>query len=128
MQATESGWQDSVRQLEQVRRTFGGTIDQNHPAIHAWVMYRSKSKRLGLEFTLDRVEFTDFVTDHCFYCGVAPKPIHTVDRVDNTKGYVRGNVVTACAQCNIAKNDYSFADFREWAIRVGANLFKWYTH
>lgn len=77
-----------------------------------------------MPFQLTRVEFVDLETDYCFYCTAVPKPIHGIDRVDNTKGYVPGNVVTCCKRCNIAKNDQSMDDFTMWAIRLGSNLYK----
>ena len=48
---------------------------------------------------------------HCKCCGVeydyTAKRSNTpsVDRVDNSKGYIKGNVEIICANCNITKND-----------------------
>ena len=84
----------------------------------AWKYYKANSKRRGYEFSLDRLLFDDHLTDYCFYCGTVPKPLNGIDRVDNSKGYVIGNTVTACKQCNYAKHDYSRAEFERWATRV----------
>jgi len=67
----------------------------------------------------------------CHYCGTRPrnalahkglrkrtKIINGIDRIDNHQGYVYGNVVTCCAQCNYAKGCLSYADFIQWAGRV----------
>jgi hypothetical protein len=121
-----SDWCDSVRELDSVYRVFGRErLGLNHPSVNQWKTYKSKAGAAGTEFSLNRVEFVDLVTDYCFYCTAAPKPTHGVDRVDNRKGYVRGNVVTCCRQCNVAKNDHSREDFESWAIRLGSNLFRW---
>lgn len=118
-------WNDSVRTLDHVKRVFGDAFGSDHPSCHQWVVYRSKAKASNTEFSINRVEFVDLVTDNCFYCMARPTPTHGIDRVDNAKGYVRGNVVTCCLQCNIAKNNHNYADFESWAIRLGSNLFHW---
>lgn len=118
-------WNDSVRQLEYAKRVFDTVDLTNHPANRGWVVALSTAKSRGLEFALNRVEYTDLVLDNCFYCTAEPSPINGIDRVDNSKGYVRGNTVTCCKRCNVAKNDHSREEFETWAIRLGANLFKW---
>lgn len=121
-----SDWCDSVRELDHVYRVFDReNLGVNHPSVTQWKTYKSKAKSLGIKFSIDRVAFVDLVTDHCFYCTAAPKPTHGIDRVDNENGYIHGNVVTCCKQCNIAKNNHSRNDFESWAIRLGSNLFRW---
>lgn len=39
----------------------------------------------------------------CHYCGTETLN-RGLDRIDNTLGHVRGNVLPACAACNIARN------------------------
>lgn len=39
----------------------------------------------------------------CVYCGAEAGPFNTIDRLDNARGYVTGNVVTACDTCNMTK-------------------------
>lgn len=58
----------------------------------------------------------------CYYChekvDLSFFPRHTqsyrIDRVDNTKGYIFGNVVPCCDRCNKAKSDLSVSDFEEY--------------
>ena len=45
-----------------------------------------------------------------------------IDRVDNDKGYVRGNIVPCCTNCNIAKNTFLITEFEEWINRVYEHL------
>lgn len=45
-----------------------------------------------------------------------------IDRVDSKKGYVAGNVVTCCRNCNQAKSDKSIDEFEEWAIRLAEQI------
>ena len=68
----------------------------------------------------------------CFYCGVLPHTVQRVchidshgtyiyngiDRVDNTKGYIEGNVVTCCGACNYAKGSRSIVDFLAWIKQI----------
>lgn len=41
--------------------------------------------------------------DLCVYCGAAPDPFNTIDRMNNAVGYVSTNVVTCCKTCNMTK-------------------------
>lgn len=95
--------------------------------------YRSAAKSRNLVFALSKEEFKQLTSDICCYCGVKPNMVRLhssknplygsytyngIDRVDSSLGYVAGNCVTACNQCNIAKKDYSPADFLAWVERV----------
>ena len=95
-----------------------------------WGKYRISSRRREIEFSLSREEFFETACGACFYCGKPPrlwKPKNStngallcngIDRVDSAKGYVSGNCVPCCRQCNVAKLDYSQADFYRWIKRV----------
>ena len=37
----------------------------------------------------------------------------SIDRLDNSKGYIDGNVVLCCAAVNIMKNDLELTEFKE---------------
>jgi hypothetical protein len=41
-----------------------------------------------------------------------------LDRVDNTLGYLPGNVVACCTQCNGAKLNYTQEEFLFWANQL----------
>ena len=48
----------------------------------------------------------------CVYCGCRSEL--GADRIDNTKGHTRDNVVCACRSCNKARGDsFTYADFKE---------------
>ena len=76
----------------------------------------------------------------CFYCNEKGKKtcvnneskkeryyiyINGIDRIDNTKGYLKDNVVPSCFICNVAKRNLSLDDFQEWAQRLCQNLGTW---
>ena len=37
-----------------------------------------------------------------------------IDRIDNTKGYIPGNVRSCCKHCNLAKHTMSEEEFNSW--------------
>lgn len=94
-------------------------------------------KRVGLdEFTLTFPEFKKLITDPCHYCGIVgsrakkrtckmvTKYIHIngIDRVDNNKGYILDNCVTACRTCNQAKHTNDVNYFKSWIERTYNHL------
>jgi hypothetical protein len=101
--------------------------------------YKATAKHKGFEFRLSKEEFKELVISPCFYCGIRPYRTwrHThvlkngtadvlmangIDRVDNSKGYIQGNVVSACPKCNYAKRDMSLIEFKEWVFILSRNL------
>jgi hypothetical protein len=46
----------------------------------------------------------------------------TVDRVDSSKGYEKGNIVITSYKCNCAKNDMSIDEFKELITQLYNNL------
>jgi len=60
---------------------------------------------------------------NCYYCGASPgkeRTIHDcyggikyngIDRIDNSEGYILGNVVSSCYKCNVMKHTSSKDDF-----------------
>lgn len=78
--------------------------------------YRVNAKRRGLTFELDAYQFRGFIQAPCQYCGLAPA--NGIDRSDNALGYVPGNCVSCCADCNRAKSNMTSERFRAWIIRL----------
>ena len=80
---------------------------------------RAKAKYYGHEFTLSLDDFKSLRDRLCHYCGgPLPKRGYGLDRIRPELGYVKGNVRPCCTQCNIAKNDWTEYEFREWILRV----------
>lgn len=84
----------------------------------------------NLDFTLSNKEILDLVFQPCFYCGKEHSNTaksttgdillsNGIDRVDNTKGYVQGNVVPCCRYCNISKFDL---ETKEWIENISRIL------
>lgn len=57
-----------------------------------------------------------FWDGNCEYCGTKEKL--GVDRIDNTKGYIKGNCVTCCKWCNMMKKNLSVEDFIKHITKI----------
>lgn len=78
--------------------------------------YEQAAIKKGRIFNLTLEYFKELISEKCFYCDSPPLNIiysgnkqilykyNGVDRIDNNLGYVEGNVVTCCKNCNIAKH------------------------
>lgn len=80
-------------------------------------------------FELSKDEFVKLIHSDCYYCGAAPSDenvwnqsnkrqsdkesvkINGIDRIDSNKGYIKGNCVPCCIQCNRMKLDYTKEQF-----------------
>ena len=71
----------------------------------------------GLSFALTREEVGAFWEQPCHYSGGTFAGV-ALDRLDNTRGYEAGNVVSCCGLCNIWKHDLSEAAFRSHLERI----------
>jgi hypothetical protein len=113
-------------QTEAARRTGGCKITRSFG--HTFTMSRYRgcfhgAKKRGLEFNLTFEEYQRLSRLPCFYCGALPAvpkisnrrlgtqrvrfngivAYNGIDRVDNQKGYVDGNIVPCCESCNRKK-------------------------
>lgn len=59
-----------------------------------------------------------------FYTGIAfnNHKEMSVDRIDSSKGYEKGNIVITSYKCNCAKNDMSIEEFKELITQLYTNL------
>lgn len=94
--------------------------------------YKHSSKVRGHDFKLGFEDFRRLILMDCHYCGSKPSQVikrkyksktrefkyNGIDRIDSSKGYEQGNVVTCCGQCNAAKSDLSCDDFYAMVKRI----------
>lgn len=93
--------------------------------------YKKGADARGFEWELSEDIFCNLVQQNCHYCGSKPsriikypnkRHIHFaasgIDRVNNKKGYIKGNVVPACSNCNFSKHGHLYEDFMAWIKRV----------
>jgi hypothetical protein len=73
-------------------------------------MYKSGASSRNIGFEISDEEASILFCSVCHYCGYqAPHRLNGIDRVVNTLGYVKGNVVACCSYCNRAKGRTSTA-------------------
>lgn len=51
-----------------------------------------------------------------------PFTFNGIDRLDNSGGYVSGNIVSCCQRCNMAKGKMSAGDFIGLCMAVSAHI------
>ena len=67
-----------------------------------YARYKMGAKVRDYQFNITLDEFILFYGKPCFYCGIE-NPKNGMDRVDNSIGYEKENLVSCCAWCNKAK-------------------------
>lgn len=87
---------------------------------------RAKAKYRGHDWNLSIQSWYKLVKSDCYLCGSRPsnvfKPVkddgkcfgtsfvyNGLDRTDNTKGYIDGNVAPCCSRCNAIKSNQSLS-------------------
>lgn len=86
---------------------------------YRWSQTRYGAKRRSIEFDLSKAEVRKLSELPCYYCDeLPPETGNGLDRVDNSMGYVAGNVVACCRRCNVAKNDQTTKSFVERCRRI----------
>ncbi len=89
---------------------------------------RRNAKTRNYEFSLSTDEAKNLMIQNCYYCGIDPKQMsrgrngnvfyNGLDRVDNSVGYTKTNVVPCCFNCNRAKGEMTVSEFRHWIGKV----------
>lgn len=86
--------------------------------------YKHGAKNRNLEFLLSKEYFKDLTSSNCYYCGKSPEQINHqtgrfngyylyngIDRLNNNIGYIEGNCVPCCKECNFAKRKMTEEEF-----------------
>lgn len=101
------------------RRHYELTKSEPH---FRWKNTQSAAKQRGLKVNLSKNEYFDLIVKPCNYCGknTANEVGCGLDRLDNNKDYMIGNVVPCCGDCNSGRGDRYTPT--EWQIMVNALL------
>jgi hypothetical protein len=109
------------------------------PRRDIFTQYAAKCKTKKIEFLIGECDFYELIEKPCYYCGDGLNNVKTVrtsstkiktyhyngiDRIDNSKGYIKDNVVPCCNICNKAKRDLPLTNFYKWVIMIHDNLIK----
>ena len=70
-----------------------------------WDMYKKRAENKGVPFDLSMEYWDALIKQECEYCKRRPTTWFGVDRVIPRCGYVVGNTVSCCFDCNIDKHD-----------------------
>jgi 5-methylcytosine-specific restriction endonuclease McrA len=95
-------------------------------------------KRQGKhDWTLTEDEYYKISQMNCHYCGDPPSQIkrgkgsgldfvyNGLDRIDSRKPYILNNVVPCCKKCNVAKNNMTINEFKEWVTKIYSMADQW---
>lgn len=97
--------------------------------------YKQSAKNRGISFSLSVDEFKVLTKGNCHFCGSEPAtkaPVsrkaikatpyiyNGIDRIDNTKGYEAGNMVSCCGYCNKMKGPLQLDKF----FSLVSNIYK----
>jgi 5-methylcytosine-specific restriction endonuclease McrA len=69
-----------------------------------WCGYKKRAQKQGVPFELTKKDWEFLINGDCEYCKRTPVTWFGVDRINPDDGYVNGNVVSCCWDCNLDKH------------------------
>lgn len=82
-----------------------GDADRIAPHMHKDI--KNSDRKKGREFDLTVDFIAESLKKPCSYCGEENVKM-SLDRIDNSLGHLRENVLPSCLTCNITRNDMPF--------------------
>jgi len=81
--------------------------------------YRALNKK-NIEFIITNEDYENIVQQECYLCGKETDMNHQngIDRVNNTRGYILGNIQPCCGECNYMKKEFELNEFLEKAKMI----------
>lgn len=83
--------------------------------------YKFRAKKKEMKFNVPSDVFNILSLRPCYYCRVVKAEVG-IDRIDNSKGYVSGNCVPSCWDCNRSKSNKTLVEYREYLLRFNPLL------
>jgi len=95
--------------------------------------YKRNAKSKGYPWEISDEVAINLFSGKCYYCGTSPGNVcenknsngafiyNGIDRLQNAIGYIEGNVVSCCTECNFRKGVTDVEDFLSWVQRVAHN-------
>ncbi len=97
-----------------------------------WIIYRMNARKRNIPFLLETEDMIDIVNQDCYYCGSKPKSIlhrtikkiknkliyNGLDRIDNSQGYIKDNIVPCCEVCNRMKLKMAQDEFLDHVEKI----------
>lgn len=106
-------WRKELDRLTAYQKSISGTPLRKYHGL------RNGASRRGIRVEISVADAEKLYAMECFYCGTTDED-RGIDRMDNTKGYVEGNVCACCSMCNVFKSDWSLASFIGLASHISA--------
>jgi hypothetical protein len=109
-------------------RICGEYVDKD---TNIWFVYRNKprldiyitrAKKKEVPYELSKEDFNTLIKGDCKYCKRAPSPYFGIDRIVPSKGYVIGNVVPCCWDCNVDKHKFDIDTMRARNERIAIRV------
>lgn len=106
------------------------SMTRDQKLIRVFSKYQKSARIRNLEFDLTKTEALKLFKEKCYYCNDLPENIETtyqvvyqgIDRIDNDKGYIKGNIVPCCSFCNYAKHYHSQEKFLNKVEKIHKNV------
>ena len=86
-----------------------------------YALYKRSAKKRNIEFNIEKEVFINLITQNCIYCNTVPPQDsgrNGLDRVNNQKGYLLGNIVPCCFKCNQMKGQLSLQEFYNHIYKI----------
>jgi hypothetical protein len=105
-------------------------VSEFHVENYVYKYYKANADRRKISFELSPEDFLPLLYEPCYYCGDKQTnevmrhgdlfKYNGLDRVDNSKGYLKDNVVPCCKTCNKMKNIMNQKDFLGQAKKIAS--------
>lgn len=79
--------------------------------------YKKNARNRDIKFDISFEEFMELWKRECGYCGSEIETIG-IDRIDNTKGYIKRNIVSCCRKCNFMKKNMNLYEFVNQCYKI----------
>ena len=70
------------------------------------ILHAAKRKKLPFDVDVEFIE--NLLNTQCFYCEESRLNFLGLDRIDNSLGYLKSNVVVCCTTCNLIRRDMPY--------------------
>jgi hypothetical protein len=96
------------------RRQLNGGKAFSYRPEHRYTFAKSRAKKYGRVFDIERAVYDRLIQNPCTYCGgVLGMAGVGLDRADNARGYTLDNVRPCCGECNrIKSNVFTYEEMR----------------
>ena len=115
--ANQKKWyyKNKKRILKKRKKYYKNNTDKWYTHKTRYLAYKRRAEEHGLAFDITFEDFKDMILDKCYYCN---DDGHGIDRVNNSIGYIDGNMVPCCSVCNFMKRNLDLNQFIEKCMKI----------